>query len=143
VLLHFRAAQGDQIIQQCPFEVLADEPRHVLEEELERRRAVVERAVGDVAPALLAADLPPNYVADLAFVRGGSPMVLELNPLYAAGYNVPAAHALIVAALGANLAHRAGYRASSWAEVIDIASELVGAPINQSAGVWLFEDVNS
>ena len=36
-------------------------------------------------------------------------MVLELNPLYAAGYNVPAAHALRVAALGADLARRTGY----------------------------------
>jgi len=112
-----------------PFEVLADEPRRVLEEELERRRDVIERAVRDLAPALLGADLPPNYVADLAFVREGSPVVLELNPLYAAGYHVPAAHALIVAALGANLAHRAGYRESSRAEIIDIAAELVGAPI--------------
>lgn len=126
-----------------PFEVLADEPRRALEEELERRRDVIEHAVRDLAPALLAADLPPNYVADLAFVRDGRPVVLELNPLYAAGYNVPGAHALIVAALGANLAQRAGYRASSWAEAIDIAAELVGVPINQSPGVWLFEDMNS
>lgn len=125
-----------------PFEVLADEPRRTLEYELERRRAVVEQAVRDLAPALLAADLPRNYVADLAFVRAGGPVMLELNPLYAAGYNVPAAHALIVAALGAELAYRAGYRECSWAQILDIAAELAGERIEQSPGVWVFDDVD-
>ncbi len=66
-------------------------------------------------------------------------MVLELNPLYAAGYNVPAAHALLVAALGVDLARRAGYAGSTWAEVLDSAAVLAGERIEQSPAVWLFE----
>jgi len=120
-----------------PFEVLADEPRRALESALVDRRELVFEAVRSFAPALLAADLPPSYVADLAFVRGGGPVVLELNPLYAAGYNVPAAHALIVAALGADLARRAGYDALSWHEILDSAAELVGERVEQSPAVWL------
>ena len=118
-----------------PFEVLADEPRHALESALAARRSVVDDAIRSLAPALLAADLPSNYVADLAFLRGGGPVVLELNPLYAAGYNVPAAHALLVAALGADLARRAGYAASTQAEILDRAAELVGGRVEQSPGV--------
>lgn len=68
----------------------------------------------------------------------GDPVILELNPLYAAGYNVPAAHALIVAALGADLARRAGYAELSWTEVLQTAGELAGEPIEQSPAVWLF-----
>ncbi|WP_437796468.1 hypothetical protein [Sorangium sp. So ce693] len=92
-----------------------------------------------LAPALLAADLPANYVADVAFVRGGGPVVLELNALYAAGYNVPAAHALPVAALGADLAHRAGYVALPWAEVLNSAAVPAGERVEQSPTVSLFE----
>jgi hypothetical protein len=92
-----------------PFEALTDEAPRILADELAARAQVVENAVLALTPAILAADLPANYVADVAFVRGGVPVVLELNPLYAAGYNVPTAHALLVAALGADLARRAGY----------------------------------
>ncbi|MDC3955192.1 hypothetical protein [Polyangium jinanense] len=123
-----------------PFEVLADEPRRALESALADRREIVVDAVRSLAPALLGADFPPSYVADLAFVRGGGPVVLELNPLYAAGYNVPAAHALIVAARGADLARRAGYAASTWPEILDSAAELVGEPVEQSSAVWLLDD---
>ena len=102
-----------------PFEVLIDDARRLLADELTARRDVVQRAVRAVVPALLTADLPANYVADVAFARDGQPVVLELNPLHAACYNVPSAHALLVAALGADLAHRAGER------------------VEQSQAVWL------
>ncbi|HMY20654.1 MAG TPA: hypothetical protein PKA58_30220 [Polyangium sp.] len=46
----------------------------------------------------------------------------------------------VLAALGADLAHRAGYRQASRSEVFDIATELVGRRIEQSPGVWLFDD---
>ncbi|WP_437310759.1 hypothetical protein [Sorangium sp. So ce388] len=78
-------------------------------------------------------------MADVAFVGGGRPLVLEFNPLYAAGYDVPAAHALLVAALGADLARRAGYVALPWAEVLDSAAVLAGERVEQSPAVWLFE----
>jgi hypothetical protein len=122
-----------------PFEVLADEPREALERALAARREDVNQAVHKLAPMLLAADLPFNYVADLAFVRGGEPVLLELNPLYASGYNVPAAHALVVAALGSYLAEKAGYAHTSWPEVLDIAAQLAGKRIEESPAVWLFD----
>ncbi|WP_437980162.1 ATP-grasp domain-containing protein [Sorangium sp. So ce117] len=120
-----------------PFEVLIDDARRLLADELTARRDVVQRAVRAVVPALLTADLPANYVADVAFVRDGQPVVLELNPLYAAGYNVPSAHALLVAALGADLAHRAGYAALPWTEILDSAATLAGERVEQSPAVWL------
>jgi hypothetical protein len=51
---------------------------------------------------------------------------------------VPAAHALVVAALGADLARRAGYAELSWTEVLETAGVLAGEPIEQSPAVWLF-----
>ena len=120
-----------------PFESLAEDQRAALVDALAARRAVVDEAVRALAPALLAADLPANYVADLAFVRGGEPVVLELNPLYAAGYNVPAAHALLVAALGADLARRAGYAEPTWKEILDSAAALAGERVEESPAVWV------
>lgn len=122
-----------------PFELLVDEARRALAGELAARGAAVQEAIRTLAPALLAADLPASYVADVAFVRGGRPVVIELNPLYAAGYNVPAAHALLVAALGADLARRAGYAALPWAEVLDSAAVLAGERVEESPAVWLFD----
>ncbi|WP_437636890.1 hypothetical protein [Sorangium sp. So ce854] len=75
----------------------------------------------------------------MAFVRDGQPVVLELNPLYAAGYNVPSAHALLVAALGADLAHRAGYAELPWTELLDSAAALAGERVEQSPAVWLLD----
>lgn len=121
-----------------PYDIFTDEPRRAVADALTARRAIVEEAVRAVAPALKAADLSANYVADLAFPRGSAPVILELNPLYAAGYNVPAAHAVIVAALGAHLAYRAGYERSSWSEIIDTASTLMGEVVGESPGIWLF-----
>jgi hypothetical protein len=120
-----------------PFEALTDEARRILADELTARGEVVRSAVRALAPLLLAADLPENYVADVAFICGGGPVVLELNPLYAAGYNLPAAHALLVAALGAHLARRAGYPEVPWAEVLDTAAALVGERVERSPAVWL------
>ena len=71
--------------------------------------------------------------------RAREPMVLELNPLYAAGYNVPAAHALLAAALGAHLASRAGYTESTRDEILASASALAGERIEENPAVWLFE----
>ena len=120
-----------------PFEALAGDQQAALVEELAARRAVVDEGVRALAPALRAADLPASYVADLAFVRGGESVVLELNPLYAAGYNVPAAHALLVAALGADLARRAGYAEPTWDEILDSAAALTGERVEESAAVWV------
>lgn len=122
-----------------PFEALVDEARRTLADALAARSEVVRSAVRAVVPLLYTADLPANYVADVAFVRGGQPVVLELNPLYAAGYNVPSAHALLVAALGADLAHRAGYAELPLTEVLDSASTLAGERVDESAALWLFE----
>jgi hypothetical protein len=121
-----------------PFEALAEEARTILADSLVARGEAVRDAVRALAPALLAADLPASYVADVAFLRDGRPVVLELNPLYAAGYNVPTAHALLVAALGADLACRAGYAGLSWSEVLDSAAALAGERVEQGTGVWLF-----
>lgn len=121
-----------------PFEALADEARRTLALALAAREGAVRDAVRALAPALLAADLPASYVADVAFPRDGRPVVLELNPLYAAGYNVPTAHALLVAALGADLARRAGYDELSWSEVLDSAAALAGERVEEGPGVWLF-----
>ena len=121
-----------------PFDVFAEGPRRALTEALAARHAAAGEAIRALLPRLLAADLPPSYVADVAFTREGDPVVLELNPLYAVGYNVPPAHALIVAALGADLACRAGYPELSWTEILETAASLAGEPVEQSPAVWLF-----
>jgi hypothetical protein len=125
-----------------PFEVFTDEARFALERELAARTPTVEDAVRTLASRLLSADLPASYVADVAFPHGLAPVVLELNPLYAAGYNIPAAHALLVAALGAHLAECAGYPSSPWQRVLEDAAELAGSPVEESPGVWLFDRVD-
>lgn len=121
-----------------PFDVFAEGPRRALTEALAVRHAAAGEAVRALLPRLLAADLPSSYVADVAFTRDGGAVVLELNPLYAAGYNVPAAHALVVAALGADLAFRAGHAELSWAQVVETAGALAGEPVDESPAVWLF-----
>ncbi|APR85944.1 Hypothetical protein A7982_11293 [Minicystis rosea] len=122
-----------------PFEALVDDARAALSAALTARSAAIVAAARAVLPALAAADLPESYVADLAFTRAGDAVVLELNPLYAAGYNVPAAHALLVASLGADLAARTGQRTLSPSEVRDTAAALAGARIESSPGVWLLD----
>lgn len=121
-----------------PFDIFAEEPRRALTEALAARYAAADKAIRALLPRLLAADLPSTYVADLAFTREGDIVVLELNPLYAAGYNVPAAHALIATALGADLARRAGYAELAWTEVLETAGAIARQPIEQSPAVWLF-----
>jgi hypothetical protein len=64
----------------------------------------------------------------------------DVNPLYAAGYKVPAAHALLVAALGAHLAERAAYPSSPWQRVLEDAAELAGSPVEESPGVLAVPD---
>lgn len=126
-----------------PYSILADEPRRILDQALADRRPIVERAVRKLAPLFAKADLPMNYVADIAFVPGGEPIVLELNPLYAAGYNVPAAHTLLVTALGADLAYRAGYPMLAANEILDISAVLIGEQVEKSPAVWLFDNVET
>jgi len=79
-----------------PYEVLEDHQRDVLDDALRARTSVIA-AIDALVPRLLTAGFPSNFVADVAFDADGAPLVLELNPLYAAGYNVPAAHAWVVA----------------------------------------------
>jgi hypothetical protein len=122
-----------------PFEALTEDARGLLVEELMMRSPWVVEAVNALWPALRGADLPSSYVADLAFPRDGGAVVLELNPLYAAGYNVPAAHALLVASLGAFLAKKAGYPALTRPDVLDEAAALAGARVEESAGVWVMD----
>jgi hypothetical protein len=68
-----------------------------------------------------------------------APVVLELNPLYAAGYNVPTAHAPLVPALGADLARRAGDAGSTSAEILESASVLACEPVEHSLAMRLFD----
>lgn len=119
-----------------PFAALVDEARAALVEALAARTARVEAAITALLPAIARADLPKNYVADLAFTTDGAPVVLELNPLYAAGYNVPAAHALVVSALAADLAEKAGYSPISREEIHRAAEAMIGEQVSESAGVW-------
>jgi hypothetical protein len=123
-----------------PYDALLDEPRRNLAAELVARRSRVEEAIHALLPGILGAGLPANYVADLAFTSDGQPVLIELNPLYAAGYNVPAAHAIVIAALGAGLAQRAGYPALSPAAILETAAALNGAPmIADSPAIWLLD----
>jgi hypothetical protein len=120
-----------------PFDTLVDSAHDALTAELTARSPRVEAALRDVLPTLLAAGLPDNYVADLAFTADGAPVVLELNPLYAAGYNVRAAHALVVTALAADLAEGAGYPGLRDDEVLASAEEISGEPIYLRPPIWL------
>lgn len=126
-----------------PFEALTEEAQQELGAALRARDARVREALGALTPTLLAADLPESYVADIAFPRDREAVVLELNPLYAAGHNVPVAHALLVAALGAALVRRADGAARSWEQVRGDAAALVGERVEGAAGVWLFDPLPS
>ena len=65
-----------------PFDALLEEPRRNLEAALVARGGRVEVAVQSLLPRIMTADLPANYVADLAFTTRERPVLLELNPLY-------------------------------------------------------------
>lgn len=123
-----------------PFEALTGEAQRALAGALSARSEQTKAAARALVPALLSADLPDSYVADVAFTRAGDAVVLELNPLYAAGYNVPAAHALVVTALGAALAEQAGYGSLPWTEVLETAAGLAGEQVEDSAGLWVLDD---
>jgi ATP-grasp domain-containing protein len=123
-----------------PYDALLDEPRRNLAAALLTRQGRVEEATSTLLSGILRAGLPENYVADLAFTSDGRPVLIELNPLYAAGYNVPAAHAIVLAALGADLARRAGYPALPPAVILETAAALNGAPLSEdSAAIWLLD----
>lgn len=122
-----------------PFDMLIEGARGALGEALRARRGQVLLAARTLVPRLLAASLPESYVADVAFTKGGEAVVLELNPLYAAGTNVPCAHAVWVATIGADLARRASLAELSWPEVLSDATALAGEPVGEGAGLWLFE----
>lgn len=122
-----------------PFDVLVPHARAHLAEALGARRPQVEAAIAALLPALLRAELPRNYVADLAFTTSGAPVVLELNPLYAAGYNLRAAHALVVSAIAAELAAQAGGAALGRAEIVGAAEAILGEPVAADVGFWLLD----
>ena len=125
-----------------PFEVFADQARSALARELAARRGAVRTPSARSARA--PHGRPSGELRGRRRLRSrGAPVVLELNPLYAAGYNVPAAHALLVAALGAHLAGRAGYPSSSRERILEDAAVLGGGPIEQSPGVWLLDGIDA
>ena len=113
-----------------PYEVLEAHQRDALDDAL-RARASAFDAIDALVPRLLAAGFPANFVADVAFDADGSPLVLELNPLYAAGYNVPAAHAWVVASLAHALVVDAGGESAAEATIARNAEALLGAPIDR------------
>ncbi len=117
-----------------PYEVLAEHQRAALDDALRDHAALLDRLDG-VARAVLRAGFPANYVADVAFTTDGSPVVLELNPLYAAGYNVPAAHAWVVASLATELVACAGHARPREAERRAWAEALLGASIDEAPGL--------
>ncbi len=121
-----------------PYETLVEAARRSLEGELAARHAAIEAHLRALIPQLLAADLPESYVADVAFAADGGAVVLELNPLYAAGYNVASAHALVVATLGASLAVDAGYAELTQAQLLVSAEALAGESLDRNPAVWLF-----
>jgi hypothetical protein len=99
----------------------------------------VEAAIEALLPALLRAELPRNYVADLAFTKSGAPVVLALNPLYAAGYNLRAAHALVVSAIAAELAEQAGGGVLGREEILGAAEAILGEPVAADVSFWLLD----
>lgn len=112
-----------------PYEVLEAHQRDALDDAL-RARASTFNAIDALVPRLLAAGFPANFVADVVFDADGSPLVLELNPLYAAGYNVPAAHAWVVASLAHALVVDAGGESATEATIARHAEALLGASID-------------
>jgi len=94
-------------------------------------------ALAEIARRLGQAGLPDNYVADVAFLGSGQPVLIELNPLYSAGSNVPAARAWLIANLGARLAERAGYSPTADERLRELAGQLAGEPL-RSDGVFVF-----
>ena len=112
-----------------PYAVLEDHQRDALDDAL-RARASAFDAIDAIIPRLLAVGFPANFVADIAFDADGSPLVLELNPLYAAGYNVPAAHAWVVVSLAHALVADAGGDAATETTIARQAEALLGASID-------------
>jgi hypothetical protein len=112
-----------------PYEVLEDHQRAALDDALDARASAFD-AIDALVPRLLTAGFPANYVADVAFDADRSPLVLELNPLYAAGYNVPAAHAWVVASLAHALVAEAGHDAAPDATIAGHAEALLGASVD-------------
>ncbi|MBL8799351.1 MAG: ATP-grasp domain-containing protein, partial [Planctomycetia bacterium] len=100
-------------------------------------RAPRTAVLADLSRRLQQAGLPDNYVADVAFLSNGQPVLVELNPFYSAGSNVPAARAWLLVNLGAKLAEQAGYAPTLNERLRELAAHLAGAPL-YSDGVFLF-----
>jgi len=99
---------------------------------LEKHRKIIDR-IRPLAHKMR--DFPPNFVADFAFYKDGEPVLIETNPLYSSGYNVPEAHAWLLANLGNTLAMKAGY------DPVDVrrsTERLIGRKIREHAGfqIW-------
>ena len=93
-----------------PFGALAEPWRQQLAEQVAARPELGAEALALgrrlEEPSL---GLPPRFVADVAWVVGRGPMLIELNPLYCSGFNVPQAHARAVELLCASLAQAGGW----------------------------------
>lgn len=117
-----------------PFDGLEEHQQRALLDALAIQHERVERA-REITARIVAAGFPPNYVAAVAFTAAGDPVVIELNPLYAAGYNVPAAHALAIASLGAYVGRIAGYDEPSAEDVRRAASMLAGEEVESGSAL--------
>ena len=86
-----------------PFQALAEPWLGQLKEQLRACGGRVEQALALGRRLEGAAELPERFVADVVFDRVRGPVVLELNPLYCSGFNVPQAHAQVVTLLAQDL----------------------------------------
>jgi hypothetical protein len=119
-----------------PFERLVPDHRRQLERILGERRSNFLEAE-KLVERIVALDFPEHFVADLAFDRSGRALVIELNPLYASGYNVPFAHAYVLAALGSHLASLTGRPRLGDDDLLALARKLLGSGEPVAEQAWM------
>jgi hypothetical protein len=113
-----------------PFEAMVPRHQRAILSRLKQHRDWIDR-IRPLADRL-APLLPENFVADFAFYKDGEPVLIETNPLYSSGYNVPDAHAWLLSSLADALAVKAGYDA---VDVRRSAEHLLGRPL-KNEGAW-------
>lgn len=116
--------------------------QEALRHELVKRRPRIDEG-WELVHRLRAVPLPPNYVADIAYPKKAPPVVIELNPFYSAGSNVPEARAWLLVNLAAALAGHAGYARVPAEQLRTLATTLCGTPIRTDGALILGEEIEA
>lgn len=121
-----------------PYVQLSAAQQEALRRELQQRRSRLAESL-TLGQQVLGRGLPESFVADVIFPRNREPLLLELNPIYSSGSNLPTARAWLLIHLAAMLAGRVGLTVPSQEDRQQLAVRLVGEPVRSEGAIFLPE----